>query len=860
MQTELVASQWRIFFDGVEVPHQGFMVSFPVNGVTTCRIVMEPDQILAQLRPQTVVSIWARERYSSTPIKDSLLDQLKSEYYLYWEGLTSGVVHTKGTSDRSMAVNCEGFLGTMARAGGFMLGFGQIPNTSVLTGSVNFIPQTDQVADVRTLALLGTTLKSANYRGMSSAVMGAFTFLLSRNGLARLQERRYQILSRIAILDDATTPLMLNTLASSQFLNLPQQLPSSASILDVIRHIQSYVFYRMVPVPAPRPVDVPEDGLEIMAPLENLVELLSPIDTYTSTFRRNETVCVPDMYYAPPPPCNLILPDMLQAITVTRDFYSEPTRTTMQDVFTFNGAGLIHLAPPNISPGQGMTSSELFSFVVNQSIAPQDRDGQPSSYRYERDGGTVSSLEAVSTYEIEKGMVLNMGQPDFSAIYAAALQLSSRVEGVDPDESQVEAYKLFVSAATNYQHELARLNRTIQVDLHGHRHLVPGFSAAIFDSDASYMAYIDSLTFSVDPSGRESTQVVMSRGRVIPRINYTQLLDEIDAATQDILGEDTVVGNACTLVLEVARREADRTPDEVARDVDVIEDQDRSLRSAQKILSRYEAKLYTRLADIAEKYEIPLPPYFLSMATGDPKNLDRMYGQLLGCRPLYTSDYAPRKSSGLTDQLLFVKNTFSGLSQLNPEGFAYYAFDPNELADQNLILGGIRTYIQALQTLSNVYAIDETADRTNAPKNWQEVQTDSDIGAGTFEWAHRTFLKREHITLDRYLSDHNLTLSILSAPGANVRGMAPRTFAKMDVVTAQIPSLLNKFTAWDDSLFSKLVSDPGLGYADPEIARVRDALDSLGGISKEMLTTAGRQNFILNYSNKHFGSRAFNGS
>ena len=100
------------------------MVSFPVNGVTTCRIVMEPDQILAQLRPQTVVSIWARERYSTSPIKDSLLDQLKSEYYLYWEGLTSGVVHTKGTSDRSMAVNCEGFLGTMARAGGFMLGFG----------------------------------------------------------------------------------------------------------------------------------------------------------------------------------------------------------------------------------------------------------------------------------------------------------------------------------------------------------------------------------------------------------------------------------------------------------------------------------------------------------------------------------------------------------------------------------------------------------------------------------------------------------------------------------------------------------------------------------------------------------------
>lgn len=860
MNVELLASHWRIFFDGVEVPHQGFMVSFPINGITTCRIVMEPDQILAQLRPQTVVSIWARERYSDSPAKDALIDQLKSEYYLYWEGLTSGVVHTKGTSDRSMAVNCEGFLGPLSRAGGYMLGIGQIPNTSVLTGSINFVPATTDVTDIRTLALLGTTLTANNLRGMSDIVMGAFTFLLSRNGLARLQERRYQILSRIAILDDATVPLMLNTLASTQFLNLPQQLPSTASILDTIRHIQSYVFYRMVPVPAPRPEPVPDGGFEIQAPLTNYVEQSSPINYYISTFRRNEIVCVPDMYYAPPPPCNLILPDMLDSITVTRDFYSEPTRTTVQDVFTFNGAGLIHLAPPNISPGQGMTSSELFSFVVNQSIAPEDRDGNGSSYRYERDGGTVSALEAVSTYEIEKGMVLNMAQPDFSAIYAAALQLSSKVEGVDPDEDQLEAYKLFVSAATNYQHELARLNRVIQVSLHGHRHLVPGFSAAIFDSDASYMAYIDSLTFSVDPSGRESTQVSLSRGRVIPRINYTQLLDEVDAATQDILGEDATVGNACALVLEVARKEDARTPDEVERDVDVIEDQDRQLRSAQKILSSYETKLYTRLADMAERYEIPLPPYFLSMATGDPANLDRMYGQLLGCPAFYTSDYAPRESSGLLDQLLSVKTTYGDLAQVNPEGFAYYAFDPNELAEQNLILGGIRTYIQALQTLSNVYTIDETADRTNAPKNWQEVQAEQSIGAGTFEWAHRTFLKREHLYLDRYLSEHNLGLSILSAPGANVPGMAPRTFAKMEVLSANTPSLTNRFTAWDDSIFSKLVSDPGLGYDDPEIARVRDALDSLGGINKDMLTTAGRQNFILNYSNKHFGSRAFNGS
>jgi len=834
---------------------------------------MEPDEVLARIRPQTVISIWARERYSATPPKTTAIDQLKSEYYLYWEGLTTGVVHSKGTSQRSMAVNGEGFLGVLSRAGGFMLGLGQIPNTSVLTGSRNFIPETAQEADIRTLTLLGTTLKATNSRNMSDVVMTTLAFLLSKNGIARLQERRYQVLSRIGVLDDACVTLMLSTLASTQFLNMPQSMPSTSSILDVVRHVQSYVFYRMVNVPAPRPVDIPAEGLTVYAPLGDVgpQKFNTAID-FKSTFRRNEVLSVPDMYYAPPPACNLVLPDMLQGMSVTRDFYTEPTRTVVQDLFTFNGQGLIHLSPPNISPGLGTSSAELFSYAVNASQAPEDSADDStttSSYRYEKGGGTVSTLEALSTYEIEKGIVLNMAQPDYSAVYAGALYLAAKLEkdeeggNVDPDGPEVETYKLFVTASANYQHELARLNRTIQVDMHGHRSMVPGFTAAIFDSDASYLAYVDNLTFSVDPTGRESTQATMSRGRVIPKINYTKLLDEIDVATQDLLGETVTVSSACTVVLN-----------QLTGETEISDDEDKKLRVAQKVLAQHQTKLYSRLSAIAERYEIPLPPYFLAMGVSSGEQLDTIYEQLLGCKPLYASGYAPKTTKGFSSALSGLNKLANSAPSLGgagwrQEGVRYDVYDPTNLPKgTNLLLESTKNYIRALQTLSNVYQIDTTADRTDAPKNWQEVNQESSIGAGTFEWAHRTFLQRERVYLDRYLTEHELSLSILSAPGSNIPGMTPRTFAKMEVVPQLDPanSLAAQFVSadtgetWDNSIFSKLVYDPEYGGTDGEIQRVRGALTSLGGIKKDMLTTRGRQNFMLNYSNKHFGSRAFDGS
>ena len=80
-KSELFLASWKIFIDGVEVPHQGFSINYALNGETTASISLEPDPLVLSFRPTSVIHIFFRDRYANA---DS--DPLDS-YYLMWEGM-----------------------------------------------------------------------------------------------------------------------------------------------------------------------------------------------------------------------------------------------------------------------------------------------------------------------------------------------------------------------------------------------------------------------------------------------------------------------------------------------------------------------------------------------------------------------------------------------------------------------------------------------------------------------------------------------------------------------------------------------------------------------------------------------------
>jgi hypothetical protein len=815
---EMIGSDWRVFFDGVEVPHQGVSVNFVVDQISQAQIMMEPDRVLANLRPQTVVSIWTKERFiKGQRVEKSLDEQLKNDYFLYWEGLTTGVTHSKSPSERSMMVSCEALMGPLSRVGGFSLNLGAIPNSELLTGS--FLPSVPEGAvdgDINMLQLVASEIATDAGTDMTKVTFAALTTLLSHNGIGRLQERRYQLLSRLRVVNNATLASIIAPSAqASPFRSMAHtgDLGPTATVLNVLTHINSYVFYRLTQVPAPTPRDL-KNGY---ARLDTKPKEAPANERFVATFLRNEYISLPDMYYTAPPPCNFIFPDMLTSLQVTRQFYAEPTRTALIDSVT--GGRAIYLAPSTISPTSGSTSSEAFSYIPQRQFVESSNVNYKSAYSIKVGEGdeerNVKSLANVTAYELEKGIVMKTLQPDVSMVFAQALRFDATNQS-SAQERAVTAYDLFLKGVADFRHELARLNRTIQVSMVGHRNLVPGFTAVIFDADVSYMGYVESCSFMVDPSGRESTQVSLSRARPMPTGDMESVEEKVTQALSSLTEEnqltlDSAVG---TILFQ--------TGDAIA------------MKDAVLTVTNFQVNLYRVLAPTLELLDLPFPVFTGGLALDTPEALDELYSDLLGCKPFYTGPYMPK------------------------------APKPDQTRD--FLVGPLLTLIRSIQALDAVFASNPDRNRAGLPKSYQQVASTQTIGQGTFEWQHANFLDRERLYMSRYLADHGLSLSVRNATaGIKVQGMEPRRFAVMAPADRgrRVGTL-----RFDDSLFCKLPNDHQLmradegdtGRSDSGINNTQSLLGSLGGLDKELLTTAGRQKFMLNYSNKHFGSRAFDGS
>jgi hypothetical protein len=160
--------------------------------------------------------------------------------------------------------------------------------------------------------------------------------------------------------------------------------------------------------------------------------------------------------------------------------------------------------------------------------------------------------------------------------------------------------------------------------------------------------------------------------------------------------------------------------------------------------------------------------------------------------------------------------------------------------------------------INNVYPIlPDTLDVTqseNTPESWEDISQNDGTRPSVFEWAHRKFLKRGHTTLQDFLDDHKLTLrKRTSFPPT------PTQFYQLEPAKGSTTKIGTR--TWDDSIFSKLVDDLAIrSIEDGEAGTdplVRQAREQAG--DESYLTTAERQEIILEYSANHFGSRGFGG-
>jgi hypothetical protein len=542
---------------------------------------------------------------------------------------------------------------------------------------------------------------------------------------------------------------------------------------------------------------------------------------------------------------------------------------------------------------------------------------QQTDYEYML--AVARQLEAVDNEGRQTAFSLRNPDGMFNDGVAEKIQgaLDSGKSLADDQDESLKSYLSHVQAWLKYKHKLARWHRPSTASLKGARWLVPGFSTVIFGARVSWMGYIVGLDHTISADGSEDTQVHLDNVRPLTPVK-TDLVTESKATATDTsraaaqaqyevenahkadlrylldlvekserldekaaqntgsaaaayetesqtaaarvlarastcaeacVGQTRTVAGALTAKTDpdLAQRllsrlttPPDPTPDEarkayndVARFYKLQESQVAAkqpahgateaavlaINAAKITLAAAGSKLEALAAKLENDADFPTPPPFYNDDYIQLSSLDARHSKLLGCPAFYTGPYAAGISTGAS----------------TPYG----------------------SYLGMMQVLSRVFpalgsSLPDSSKVSASAQSWDDALKS---GIGTRRWS-AAFSRRSAMTLRQYLQTHGFHGTLQEVVSDEP---APTVFYVMQPVATGASRLAaaGKTYTWDNSVVCRLVDERTRSgessEVDPLMAQRRARARSI------FLTSGARQDLIVSYSRKHFGSRGFSG-
>jgi hypothetical protein len=518
---------------------------------------------------------------------------IEDKYKLYMEVELIGPSHSKTPQSRSMGVSFAGLFRIFARHSMFMSSVDDEFQTTHITGGYA-IPEMaakageDDPDPFSSLALAKafdnssaptngdvSPLRSTGEGSFTDRMLPFIAYLAGFNASQRMSVVRTRLFNKISAVSDQTLGgLIPTTLSNAVFQNLQGESSATESYLDLINRFCGQVFYAWYQIPAPaflepgKKVDVPDFKTGKLVSVDTQPtdknRILEPsiaqaqdrkVFSFIRDYYRNDFMFAPELFYAAPPPCNFIMPEDLTNLNYQRVFDNEPTRVVITDPYFeakaayFSPVTLLRAMKPGdrakVSAAEffgsnikGLSEVETAGSVVSPYAAPPHTESSPL-------GKGLNLLSVLSEDELEKGIICSRNLNPFELFPAIASVFRKQAKGEEEvaesfessaarserlNKGEITEYERIMTAIADYRYQMSKAERQANITCTGQRWAVPGFSAIIFDRDASYLCFIESLTLSVDIStGVESTSFNLSKVRAIPRVSKenAEMLDKM---------------------------------------------------------------------------------------------------------------------------------------------------------------------------------------------------------------------------------------------------------------------------------------------------------------------------------------------
>jgi hypothetical protein len=266
---------------------------------------------------------------------------------------------------------------------------------------------------------------------------------------------------------------------------------------------------------------------------------------------------------------------------------------------------------------------------------------------------------------------------------------------------------------------------------------------------------------------------------------------------------------------------------------------DKNLAASQQSLTTA-VKNYGAAWDSRTDY--PYPPVFANMKLIDLWEVEKIYEQLLGAKPIFTKIAGER-----------------GIQR-------------GSIVEDDSIAAQQKSYVFLSKYFAVLSKIFPTTPDVRGSTEWDSVSSDEGNSAPR-KWMDKRFLRRQRLTtLGQFLKTNDLKLVEEESNKPTVIKFYRMVPLNVYPVTAQF---LGKSLNWDDTIFSKIIDEAkdverNVSYlppgqtgplsatgtprsSDPNIQKLRET------VKNEYLTTEARQALVLAYSQAHFGARAYDG-
>lgn len=541
---QLQSNDWLVFVEGVQVPFIGFSYSTGTDVPASGSLRLAPDSLMTNIRPHAVVSIFFKDRY---PEVDGEL-AVEDRYVYFGGGEITTITVDKQPHAKGVQISFTNEMGIFDQHPAYATGIGGTYTSLIASGSVLVNPfSTGSTNDLFSIKLLNIFPSEANTQGSAYSyvdnMLGTLAWFSAHNASLRNRIVQHRLMHKFGGLNTLILKDVITRQVGAGLTQKVQEMISGDDTpLTIVQKLNTVPNYRYVSVPTPHYKKI--DKRKIYPLNDEKDERLSR-KFFIKDWQRNDTLFLPSMHYAAPPPCNFIFPDMIESISYTRTFRSEATRTTYEDNITKSPSQTqrVTFVSSDPIPGIGKVKNVVQFWGAAQEMLGSDKDLAPvpegpfpefeypeSPYlnaRVDKENNPVNYnlLDSITDSELAKGVVTQRIQPDSE--YVAALVkvnnelanggLEQAVNGESQNET-VNDYTKYVQQWTDYKHGLSKFNRQASFVIKGHRWLVPGFNAVIFDQDVSFICMIDAVNHMYDTSGNESTSISVSSARPISSI------------------------------------------------------------------------------------------------------------------------------------------------------------------------------------------------------------------------------------------------------------------------------------------------------------------------------------------------------